>query len=694
VVEYATASVNLTDPPVVDIAVTVTDELCNDPNTGTATVLVNTGTAPYDPLWSNGQGAVTTINNLAPGLYEVTITDANGCTATANGTVNAATLPTVSLTPTDPDCNGASTGSLEATGSFTTFTWGHGALTNPSTGLAAGNYDITVEDANGCTTTAAAVLNDPTALTLSLAPTPLDCNVPASGAVAATAGGGTAPLGYLWSNAATTSSISNLAPDTYSVVVTDANGCTITDNITLAAPNPPTLSLDITPVNCLDPNSAAVDAIVNGGTPPIAYAWSNSATTPGIANLGPGSYTVIVTDGSGCTVTASANISAIPGISLTEDITDASCFGSADGAIDVFGAYTSYTWSHGATTMPATGLVAGSYTVVVEDNFGCTDTRTFVVGEPTELQLSLNATPIDCNDPNSGGLEAICSGGTPTYSYQWSNAATVPVLGGLGQGTYSVVVTDANGCTITATETLEPNPAGTVSLGANRVICDGDSVVFDLSNYTAAMVWHDGSTGNTYTASTAGTVSVTVNFPNGCDATDAVTVAVNDRVELFAMEDTTLCDTEWVRFTAGPVGFVYEWSDGTMGPEIMITDSGSYVVTATSNCNVVQDTVTVNMEQCNCEVFLPNAFSPNGDGVNDEFRAYAACDRVEGFRLTVFDRWGSVVFTTTDFNQAWDGTMSNNLCITGVYIWQVAYVEAVNGRLYEKSKKGSVVLLK
>jgi gliding motility-associated-like protein len=100
------------------------------------------------------------------------------------------------------------------------------------------------------------------------------------------------------------------------------------------------------------------------------------------------------------------------------------------------------------------------------------------------------------------------------------------------------------------------------------------------------------------------------------------------------------------------------------------------------------------MEQCNCEVFLPNAFSPNGDGINDEFRAYAACDRVEGFRLTVFDRWGSVVFTTTDFNQAWDGTMSNNLCITGVYIWQVAYVEAVNGRLYEKSKKGSVVLLK
>lgn len=689
----ATASTTLVSPVAVNVAVTVTDEQCNNANSGTATALITNGTAPYTPTWSNGFVG-TNPTNLPPGSYMVTVSDANGCTATASGTVNPSTLPTVNITASNPTCNAANNGTIQAVGSFASFTWSHGALTNPATGVGPGTYTVTVADANGCTASASTVITEPAALSLNLAATQLNCNVPNSGAVAATAGGGTAPLTYLWSNATSTPSINNLAPGTYSVTVTDANGCTITATETLATPNPPSLSLNVTPVNCTAPNTAAIDAIVLGGTAPIVYAWSNSANTPSIINISAGNYSVTITDGTGCTATQSTTISAIPVLTITVDTLNPTCFGFNNGSIDVFGLYTNFAWSHGDVNMPSVGLGGGSYTVTVTDNNGCSATRTFNLQEPSALQLSITATAIDCVDPNSGALQANASGGTSPYQYVWSNAATTPTLATLGPGTYTLSLTDAKGCSITATETLVPNPALSIDLGGDRSICPGETVVFNLDTITAPILWHDGSTGNSYTATSQETVSVTVDFANGCQGSDAVNINLYPEVALYAVNDTSLCETEQVQFTIGPAGFVYEWSNGNLGPEILITEPGIYIVTATSNCNVALDSITVEIEKCNCEVFMPNAFSPNGDGVNDVFRGYAECDEIPGYSFEVFDRWGARVFTTTDFNQAWDGTMSEDFCIPGVYIWKLTYVQAINGRNYEQTKKGSVVLLK
>lgn len=689
----ATASVTLSNPPVVNVAVTATDEQCNTPNSGTTTANISNGTGPFTQVWSNA-GTTATINNLAPGSYDVTVTDAVGCTATASGTVNASTLPTVSITATDPNCNGGADGAVEAVGSFVTFTWGHGATTNPSTGLTAGTYDVTVADANGCTASATTTLSEPTALTLTLTPTPLDCNIPNSGGVSSAAGGGTAPYTYLWSNASTTANITNLAPGTYDVTVTDSNGCTITDGVTLAAPNPATLTLTTTQVDCSGPNTGAVDAVLTGGTTPYNYLWSNAATTASITGLGAGTYSVTTTDGGGCTATATTSITGIPVLPITSTTKNPSCFGSSDGEIDVFGPYTSYTWSDGDLNMPKVNQVAGTYSVTVSDNGGCTATQTFTLTEPTELLLSIAVTSIDCNDPNSGALQANVSGATPPYTYLWSNAATVATLNTLGSGTYNLTVTDDNGCSVTATETLLPNPALTVSLGGDKFICNGESVLFNLDSITAPMVWQNGATANQYTATSAEMVKVTVDFPNGCQGKDSVTVSVGTEVTLYTVNDTTLCEGETVIYTIGPEGFVYEWSTGELGPQILIADSGSYAVTATSTCNVAEDTITVKIERCNCEVFMPNAFSPNGDGVNDLFKGYADCDRVTGYQLEVFDRWGSLAFTTRDFDEGWDGTMKAKGCIPGVYVYQVSYVQTINGRKYIQHKKGSVLLLK
>ena len=195
---------------------------------------------------------------------------------------------------------------------------------------------------------------------------------------------------------------------------------------------------------------------------------------------------------------------------------------------------------------------------------------------------------------------------------------------------------------LTATEILPPNPASTVSLGGNRTICAGESVLFNLDSITAPMVWQNGATANQYTATTNEMVKVVVDFPNGCQGADSVRVSAGTQVALYEVNDTTLCEGEWVRYTIGPEGFVYEWSTGEFGPEILIADSGIYTVTATSDCNIAEDTVTVKVERCNCEVFMPNAFSPNGDGVNDLFKGFADCERVTGYKLEVFDRWGGL----------------------------------------------------
>lgn len=690
-----TSSVTLATPNPPTLTINITPVSCAGPNTAALAAVVTGGTAPITYLWSNAANTAS-LTNIGAGTYSVTITDATGCTAVAAATINPVTPPSVTLNPTNPACNGGATGSLAAVGSFATYTWGHASTTNPSTGLAAGNYSITVTDANNCTASATAVLTEPTALTLTLTPTPLSCNTPNSGAVTSNAGGGTAPLTYLWSNSATTPSLSNLAPGTYSVTVTDANSCTITSSVTLAAPNPPVLTLNVTPVNCTGPNTAAIDAVVTAGTgtQPITYAWSNAANTASISNIGAGTYSVTITDAAGCTATASTTISATAVLPIIPTVVSPKCFGDATGSINVSGPYTSFTWSHGDLNMPSTNLVAGTYSVTVSDNGGCSATQTFTLTEPSDLLLSMAVTTIDCTDPNSGALQANVSGGTQPYNYQWSNAATVAALNTLAAGTYSLTITDANGCSLTASEVLAPNPASSVRLGGNKAICNGEVVLFNLDTITAPMVWHDGSTANQYTATGAETVSVVVNFPNGCQGKDSVQVTVGTEVVLNDINDTTLCIGEWVRYNVGPVGFVYQWSNGEIGPEILIADSGLYVVTATSNCNVAEDSVTVHFERCNCEVFMPSAFSPNGDGVNDLFKGYADCDRVSGYKLEIFDRWGGMVYTTTDFNEGWNGTMSNNLCVSGVYVWQVIYTETINGRKYLQHKKGSVVLLK
>jgi large repetitive protein len=328
--------------------------------------------------------------------------------------------------------------------------------------LVAGTYSVTVTDTNGCTATTSATITEPAvALALSTTQVNVLCNGNNTGSLDLTVSGGTATYTYLWSNSSTIEDPQNLITGTYSVTVTDANGCTSTTNATITEPAV-ALALNTTQVNvlCNGNNTGSIDLSVTGGTSPYTYLWSNNSTIQDPLTLLAGTYSVTVTDSNGCTATTSATItepSAVLALSTTQ--VDVLCNGNNTGSIDlsVTGGTSPYTylWSNNATIQDPLNLVAGTYSVTVTDTNGCTATTSATITEPA-VALALSTTQVNvlCNGNNTGSIDLSVTGGTAPYSYLWSNNSTIQDPLNLVAGTYSVTVTDASGCTATTSATI------------------------------------------------------------------------------------------------------------------------------------------------------------------------------------------------------------------------------------------------
>ena len=298
-------------------------------SSGVLNASVSGGTAPYTYLWSNGQ-TTPTISGLIAGVYTVTVTDAQLCTAIATVTL---TLPTSALTTTitsqtNVSCNGFSDGSATITASGGTpinmgwpfylygynFSWSNGTSTifsysSTITSLNAGTYTVTVNDANGCTETASVIITQPPVLNISTSQTNVSCNGFSNGSAIVTVSGGTAPYYYLWNNGSTNSNITGLSAGNYSVTVTDVNGCIGTASVIITQP-PPFLfyTINHSDVSCLGGSNGTASVSALGGTPGLTYNWSNGQNTQTATGLSAGTYTVTVTDANGCTITTNVTI--------------------------------------------------------------------------------------------------------------------------------------------------------------------------------------------------------------------------------------------------------------------------------------------------------------------------------------------------------------------------------------------------
>lgn len=619
----ATATVTTVN---LDLQLSSTGTSCFDGNDGTATAMATGGEQPYIYEWSNGDNTAT-ITDLAPGVYEVTVTEAGdaNCKVTGSVLVEEPDDITISAFLTNVDCAGAATGAIELTvvGGTAPYTylWNTGATTQNLENIPAGMYTATVTDDNGCTESITINISEPTELAINEQINDVACNGDNTGSITVTVTGGTQPYAYAWSNGAATRTITNLPAGDYTVTVTDANGCDLVASYTVAEPSAISVTGQVVDIECAGDADGAINLTVSGGSGGYSYMWSNNATTEDLVSIPAGDYTVTVTDANECSETAMFTVNEPEEVVLTVTPTNVSCDGGTDGAIatNVTGGVSPYVirLDNVVVAGDIINLSAGTYTISATDANGCVDATTVVIQEPTPFDVAAAVTPVACQGDASGAIDLTVLGATPGYTYAWSNNATTQDINGLVAGSYSVTITDANGCTFTDTYEITTNSAINIVGAATSATCNGAatgainiSVEGGSGNY--AFQWSNNATTEDLSGLVAGDYTVTVTDANECDAVATFTVTEPDAIELTITAPSITCGgTETGTITAFPAGgtgpYTFAWSNGDSGMVLSNVGAGAYSVTVTdaNGCmDVTNGIVLAELPELTCDIIV------------------------------------------------------------------------------------------
>jgi hypothetical protein len=597
----------------------VTHASCFGSSNGAIDLTPTGGTNPYTYLWSTGHISQDRSGATA-GIYTVQITDALGCSATLTATITQPpSLPAGTTSVTNVSCFGGNNGSIDLTPSGGTpgytYYWSGGITTQDLTGLTAGNYNVTISDANGCSRNLTVSVTAPPALSANIASAPTGCASNTGTATVSSVSGGTPSYSYSWApSGGTAATASSLAAGTYTCTITDANSCSLQLVVTVGTTTSPALNLSaFSNVSCFGGNDGMIGvALPSGGTAPYVYDWTPGAPvgdgTRQISTLTAGTYVCTVTDANGCTGTFSYTITqpAAP-VSGTTVVTNLTCFGGTNGAINLTpaGGTSPYTflWSTGHTTEDRAGLSAGTYSVTITDFRGCATVVSATVTAPPAVAGTTTVTNVACFGGSNGTINLTPSGGTGPYTFVWSTGQTTEDHSGLTAGTYSVIISDVNGCTGAASATItEPSQISLTAAAQTNVSCSGGSNgTFDVNAATGGTgaFTYDWSPGNptgdgttSVTGLTAGTYTVTATDANGCAASISFTITEPSPISFTAAAQTNVsCSggsngTFDVNAATGGTGaFTYDWSPGnpTGDGTTSVTGltAGSYTVTAT-----------------------------------------------------------------------------------------------------------------
>ena len=714
----ATASTQVGQNGAPAITATTVQITCNNNNDGQVNTTINGGSPNYTYIWSSTQ-TTQNINNLAAGTYTVTVHDAQNCSATASGIIINPQPVVVTLTPQNETCFGNSNATITSnvTGGTPNYTylWGNTATTANLSGLTAGPYAVTVTDQNQCTGSASATISQPTQLTASATSTNATCFGQANGTVTLTVAGGTNPDNYLWSNAATTQNLTTVTGTaTYSVTVTDINLCTATASATVTSPTQIVIQGTPYAATCFGYTNGKITTTENGGAGSYTYLWSNNASTQNLTNVTNGSYTVTVTDASGCTASASFTITAPLAITISNTPTEVSCFGGTNGAITVIatggsGSGYTYVWSNASTSTAITNLIPGSYTLTVTDGNACTQSATYTITQPGNVVLTATPTPQSCASKSDGTVTVTTNnGGTPPFSYAWSNQGTTATISNLNASTYYVTVTDANQCTYPDSAIVNILAPLTFTDTTVAPVCPpintGSISVLNISGGTApySFSWNGQPGFSTLSNLAAGYYYLLVTDANGCSVPDSFNLQYQYNISVTAGPGSTiqLGNHTEITCTSNPsTGLSYNWTPGegldcstcqTTGAQPVRT-MFFYITVQDSNGCTANDSVLVTVIP-NYDLFIPNAFTPNGDGNNDYFEVFGNKAAIIYWQVEVFNRWGEKVFESNDINFGWDGTYKGKLQDPGVFIYEakVTFLDDHTRNNY----KGSLTLIR
>ncbi|MFN6076785.1 MAG: gliding motility-associated C-terminal domain-containing protein, partial [Fluviicola sp.] len=470
--------VNAIVNPLPVVTITSTATLCATGCSGIATSsITTTSLAPYTYSWSNG-GSTPSISSLCPGAYNLTLTDANLCTATASTTITAPTPLVLTASSTNVTCNGVCNGSvtLSVTGGTGAITFKKNAGPAQASpvfgGLCAGSYTFTATDANGCTINIPVTITQPLVLAATVSSlTNATCGL-TNGAVTVTASGGTVNYTYtLGATSNTTGVFSNLAAGSYIVNVVDQNGCTTSVSFVITAVPVPTATIQSQQnITCSGGNNGSVIIAASGGVSPYQYAIGAGpfGASNLFSNLTAGTYTFTVRDANNCTATVIATITSPTPVSFTAVTTPVLCNNQCNGQITITasGGVAPYTYSSnsGSTFQISpiiTNLCDGTYEVVVKDFNGCLINAFFTIVEPPVISLSTTNSDPSCNGLSNGSIVVNATGGVGGFTYSLNNGAfqASPIFSAVSGGLNTIEVEDANGCPAQINTTLtDPAP--------------------------------------------------------------------------------------------------------------------------------------------------------------------------------------------------------------------------------------------
>jgi gliding motility-associated-like protein len=712
----STISTEVTPMPEVIVS-DVTQASCFGVDDGSITVTASSGSGGYIYDWDNSSSTGPTASGLSPGEYNVTIYDSNGCTATTSATI---VYPEEIIVDIDiiqeVSCFSYSDAILYANVSGGTspynFLWNDtgNSTTQQISNLPAGNYTVNVTDANGCQANANITLTQPPILDVGFINiSDVSCFGYSDGSATALPVGGSSPYEYSWNDPSNSlsPSIVNVPANNYTVVVTDANGCTVSNTITIDEPEELELTGSTVPVTC-GSSLGSAQVNVTGGTLPYNYVWSSLHTGNIATGLVSDTYTVSVVDGNGCSdeLTLYVGITGSGLVEITET-NSIQCYGDSNASLtgtmtNGVGPY-EYLWSNESTNQTITNLPAGIYSLQITDSWGCSGSNSYMVSQPDPIDLSFTTTDVTCFGYEDGSATVIASGGTPGYSYEWVTGETSSVLSDVGAVSYQVMVTDSRFCEMIGQVVVSgPESPVIINMVVENISCNGynDGAVtlnveggtppynynWQLGDYTS----NESNINNLF----EGVYNLTVTDNNNCVQETEATIAQPSELDADFIKMNPSCignNDGYIEIIAqgGTSPYNYEWSEGSSSIEFIDgLVEGEYLVTVidANGCEYELDIIQLTDVQEEC-LRIPNAFSPNGDGTNDTW----IIENIHLYPRTyikVFNRWGQALYEANGTEDPWDGTYNGNPVPAGVYLYIIDLFTA------DEPKTGTVTVVR
>jgi len=738
--------VSIDQPEEILINPDLTRVTCHGGNDGAISLSVVGGIPPYTYQWVGPDGFGSTnknLSNLFAGTYKLLIRDGIGCEFSSEFEIVEPEPVRIEATVSsyngfEISCKGGSDGFIDLTisggnGDYQIF-WegpnGFRSNLNRIENLSEGLYEVLVIDDKNCSERTSFELKAPQDLVIDrndVLINDVSCFDGRDGSISVNIKqASVAPYVYELSGQTIsgipyfeqrssddlTLTFDNLRSGNYALFVSDANGCSLSELSDLEV-SQPDLALDAdvesTDNNCYQSNDGTILVKPNGGTAPYTIVWNNLSQSFNMSNLAPGLYTGIIKDANGCEFTVAAEILEAPIFEVREEVKDISCFGERDGSIklEIIGgvAPLSIRWDHGPQEPELFNLGPGVYRAVITDDEGCQIIKEMVINEPQPLDLSSQVQDaLDCDDPNSGAINIQPFGGTAPYTFAWSNESTEQNLSGIGPGTYSLIMTDVNGCSVVRQFTVIRPPALEVSVvQSSERICDPRglksrfevTVTGGIAPYS--LTWNRGNVQNqglVMETEELGVFVLTVEDGRGCVITSSYQVIEEDPLIPdfdfksasfdFSFENLVNFDVIFTNLSEGLYKeIVWDFGDGNQSmdwePVHQYAKAGEYEITLRlrdlDDC-VVQTTKKIKITDFFFQI--PNVFTPNADGVNDfYFPKFIHLSEIE---FWVMNKWGELIYYSNDLDSlGWDGELNGWEAPIGNYVYKVRY-KTLDGR--------------